>query len=244
MPMLVIDNARRHWLIRAGQLIGSLVWLPPLLLLPQCAPSASRSPLQGLRSAPESLQVNQQPLAPETPLPEEATLTTADHNAMIVVGDDALLIRPHSRLRVLSKRATRQESLQRIQHIQLISGGVLAALGQQGPRTFKTAQAVVSIRGTALYLETRAQSTYLCTCYGVVQLNHALDPSVNERLATQHHEAPRIIYDLGLSDHASELCVPAPMLNHTDAELVQLEGLVGREPPFLNDTSLTGRAHY
>ena len=28
---------------------------------------------------------------------------------------------------------------------------------------------------------------------------------------------------------------PGPFLNHTDAELIMLEALVGREPPFVKD---------
>ena len=67
---------------------------------------------------------------------------------------------------------------------------------------------------------------------GIAQQLHLLepagDPSARETVRTTHHEQPRYIYAKG----APKMVTPAPMVNHTDAELEMLEALVGRKPPF------------
>ena len=54
------------------------------------------------------------------------------------------------------------------------------------------------------------------------------DPKARETVRTRHHEQPRYIMASG----APQMVVPAPVLNHTDAELTMLESVVGRKPPF------------
>jgi hypothetical protein len=44
-----------------------------------------------------------------------------------------------------------------------------------------------------------------------------------------HHEQPRYI----LASGAPQMILRAPVVNHTDAELILLEGIVGRQPPFV-----------
>jgi hypothetical protein len=48
-----------------------------------------------------------------------------------------------------------------------------------------------------------------------------------ESYSTQHHESPRYIY----GDGRKRAIVPASVSNHSDAELILLESLVGRTPP-------------
>jgi ribosomal 50S subunit-recycling heat shock protein len=45
---------------------------------------------------------------------------------------------------------------------------------------------------------------------------------------TRHHDEPRYIYRKGMP----RMMEKAPVVNHTDAELILLESLVGRKPPF------------
>jgi hypothetical protein len=53
------------------------------------------------------------------------------------------------------------------------------------------------------------------------------------RVSTSAHEARRLGY---LRDVAGIMNVePGPFQNHSDAELIMLEALVGREPPFMKD---------
>jgi hypothetical protein len=46
---------------------------------------------------------------------------------------------------------------------------------------------------------------------------------------TTHHEQPLLLRD----DGGVMRVETGPFLNHSDAELVMLEALVGREPPFM-----------
>ncbi|MBF0158274.1 MAG: hypothetical protein HQL58_02005 [Magnetococcales bacterium] len=222
---------RRQYLVVTG--------LAPLLLS-RCASVTEPFHPQGIRSAEGPVEINGNKAHPDDPIPPQADITTGGQgDTTLVIGDDALMIRPNSRVRIMSTKTNTQaradaiQRVQRIQQIQLLAGGVLSVLGKGQPRTFKTAQAVVAIRGTALYLEAAPQQTYLCTCYGSLTLTHAIRADIHESLTTQHHEAPRTIYDLDAAPHPSEICIPAPMLNHTDAELIALEALVGRVPPFV-----------
>jgi hypothetical protein len=54
------------------------------------------------------------------------------------------------------------------------------------------------------------------------------DPKAGETVRTTHHDQPRYIYPKGMP----RMIERAPVINHTDAELVLLESLVGRKVPF------------
>ena len=56
-------------------------------------------------------------------------------------------------------------------------------------------------------------------------------PAAAETVTTRHHEAPRYIMAAG----APQMVMAAPVINHTDAELILLESLVGRQPPFIGE---------
>jgi hypothetical protein len=55
------------------------------------------------------------------------------------------------------------------------------------------------------------------------------DPASKETIISLHHDAPRYITKDGKS---GALITPAPMKNHTDEELILVEQIVGRTPPF------------
>jgi hypothetical protein len=88
--------------------------------------------------------------------------------------------------------------------------------------------ATIGIRGTGIYVEIEARRTYACTCYGEAVLTPVDDPGAAETVRTKHHDQPRYIYGKGMPS----MMEAAPVVNHTDAELYMLEGLVGRSPPF------------
>jgi hypothetical protein len=79
-----------------------------------------------------------------------------------------------------------------------------------------------------VYVESAADKTYVCTCYGEAELVPEADPAARETVKTSHHDQPRYIMARG----APQMIMRAPVLNHTDAELVMLESLVGRNVPF------------
>ena len=69
---------------------------------------------------------------------------------------------------------------------------------------------------------------YFCLCYGTADVVPDADPSHVERFETKHHDHPVYLHH----DSSMPMMVDASVINHTDAELVLLESLVARWPPF------------
>jgi hypothetical protein len=135
---------------------------------------------------------------------------------VFVVERDALLLRQNSTLELVREG------------FRLVTGAVLSVFSPGGRRELKTATATIGIRGTGVYLEAEPARTYVCTCYGEAVLEPVDAPASRETVRTRHHEQPRYIMAKG----APQMVTPAPVRNHSDAELEMLEALVGREPPF------------
>jgi len=146
----------------------------------------------------------------------DSVSTGADGEVVFVVGKDAMLVRRNSELSILKTG------------LRIVTGAVLSVFGG-GRRQLRTPTANIGIRGTAVYIEAERSRTYVCTCYGEAVLEPRADPKARETVRTLHHEQPRYIMAQG----APQMIMPAPVVNHTDAELVFLESLVGREPPFV-----------
>jgi hypothetical protein len=98
------------------------------------------------------------------------------------------------------------------------------------PVAIQAASASIGIRGTGCYLEVEPASVYFCLCYGEALIE---GPGMaNAKLVkTTHHEQPLVLRD----DGGIMRVEPGPFQNHSDAELIMLEALVGREPPFMKD---------
>jgi hypothetical protein len=77
-------------------------------------------------------------------------------------------------------------------------------------------------------VESQAARSYVCVCYGVADIVSAMEPSARETVSTTHHEQPRYVMGRG----APMMLMGAPVINHSDAELIMLESLLGRRPPF------------
>ena len=108
-------------------------------------------------------------------------------------------------------------------------------------KRFTTPTSTIGIRGTGLYVEARPDSSYVCNCYGEIDIAAADDPSVTEHIVSRHHDAPRYVLKAG----AARRIQPAPFINHTDLELTLIESLVGRTPPFsLFDEGYGGARRY
>ena len=93
-----------------------------------------------------------------------------------------------------------------------------------------TKNATIGIRGTGVYMESDPEQTYFCTCYGVADVSATNDPESKETVAAKHHDKP--LYILGNEPKGKNIR-PAPFVNHTDQELMLIESLVGRVPPFV-----------
>ena len=147
----------------------------------------------------------------------DAIRTGADGEVVFVVGRDAMLARRNSAVSLLADG------------LRVATGALLSVFASGERRAIRTETAVIGIRGTGVYVEAQAGRTYVCTCYGETVLEPTADPGASETVRTRHHDAPRYIMAAG----APQMVMQAPVINHTDAELILLEGIVGRQPPFV-----------
>ena len=68
---------------------------------------------------------------------------------------------------------------------------------------------------------------YFCLCYGEAVID---GPRMQSKaVKTTHHESPLMLRE----DSGIMSAEPGPFQNHTDDELIMLEALVNREPPFI-----------
>lgn len=166
--------------------------------------------------------------------PGDRIETGAGAQLIFVVGADAFLLREKSRVEITGANAV-------IGIARLATGALLSVFGRGTPKRVITPTSTIGIRGTGLYVEARADQSYVCTCYGETEIAAADDASVTERIASKHHDAPRYVLKAG----AAKRIQPAPFINHTDLELTLIESLVGRTPPFsLFDEGYGGARRY
>jgi len=147
--------------------------------------------------------------------------TGSRSQAVIVLGGDAFLLRSDTSIEVKGKEGVLSE-------LSVAAGKVLSVFAQK-PTTIKAATASIGIRGTAGYLEMDETSVYFCLCYGEAEISAPGMKSMG--VQTTHHERPLLMHTGGPAVRVE----PGTFRDHKDAELVMLESLVGREPPFVKD---------
>src|SRR5260221_2187199 len=147
----------------------------------------------------------------------DSVTSGADGEMVFVINRDAMLVRRNSNVSLLADG------------LRAITGAVLSVFASGQRKQIRTATAVIGIRGTGVYVEAEPQRSYVCTCYGESSLEPIGDPASRETVRTSHHDQPRYIMATG----APQMIMRDPVINHTDAELILLEGLVGRQPPFI-----------
>ncbi len=140
--------------------------------------------------------------------------------AVVVVKDDAFLVRDNTTLEFA-------ESGGILSRVLVQTGRVLSVFGKK-PVVIKAANATIGIRGTGAYLEVERDIVYFCLCYGAADLDGP-GMSAPKTIVTTHHDSPYMLSDRSGTMKAD----PAPVKNHSDDELILLESLVGRTPPFV-----------
>ena len=153
----------------------------------------------------------------------DRVITGKASKGIVVIDGDAFLLRENTNVEFKPRSAT-------LDAIQLVSGKLLSVFSKK--RDTKRLQVrvpvgTIGIRGTGMYLEAVDSRTYFCLCYGEAEVD---GKNMQTRIVkTTHHESP-----LWLGDNGDVMKVEAaPFLNHTDDELIMLEALCGREPPFM-----------
>lgn len=142
--------------------------------------------------------------------------------AIVVMGKDALLIRANSEVEILGKPKAAV-----LTGLRMLTGGLLSVFGKAGPRQLVSPLMTVGIRGTGIYMEASAERTYLCTCYGEVEITD--QKRKEKRLVLAGYHTPTLVH---AETQEGPMMEKAAFINHTDEELVMLEKLVGRVPPF------------
>jgi len=214
------DISRRDWLLRtaAG---GAAVALGMAQLRRALAADSVQKGIARVRG---DVRVGDLPAKPGMEIkPGDVITTGARAEIVFVAGRDAFMVRAGSRVE-LSGAATQAV----ISGLRLVTGALLSVFEPGRGRQIQTATATIGIRGTGIYVEVEKARTYACTCYGEAELVPVAEPQGAETVRTTHHDQPRYIYPKGMP----RMIERAPVINHTDAELILLESLVGRTVPF------------
>ncbi|QJR13302.1 FecR domain-containing protein [Usitatibacter palustris] len=149
----------------------------------------------------------------------DKVVTGKGSQAVVVIGDDAFLMRSDTVIEFKGRGSVLSE-------LAIASGKVLNVFSKK-PMAIKAATASIGIRGTGAYIEVEPKKVYFCLCYGTADID---GPNMTTKtVVTTHHESPLYLLDDGRALSAE----PGPFLNHKDDELILLESLCGREPPFV-----------
>lgn len=229
-----LDERRRQWLVRALAAglfgAGAPAGAQPLGRVPgPLPPGRSIYDLRG-RVTVDGRVADERTAISASSVVE----TAAGASVTFVVGADAYLLRERSRV-VLQGESSGIASFLRV-----ATGALLSVFGR-GAKRLETPTATIGIRGTGLYLEAEPDRSYVCLCYGAVDLGVAGAPDIGESIVSRHHDAPRYVF----GPTARRPIVPAGFINHGDLELMLLENLVGRSTPFsLFDESYSNPRRY
>jgi len=173
--------------------------------------------------------------------PGDKLRTGPKSQAIFVVGQDAFSLGENSELTLDGEILEDENPV--IRAFSLLSGRLLTVFGRTGHKV-STPQATIGIRGTGVYLEALADKSYICTCYGKVDIHANADTQQKTTVTSNHHDQPLWVYGDNSKTYQKQsgqgLIQAAPMQNHTDMELVMLEALVGRRVPFLIDDDYYG----
>lgn len=160
--------------------------------------------------------------------PGDTVETGRESQIIFVVGGNSMILRSETKLTIEGER--RDGGLGAvISGLRLLTGKVLSVSRNQQTK-YSTTTATIGIRGTGLYLESDPEQTYFCLCYGIADVTANHDPASTETVASKQHDRP--VYVLGQGAAGGSIR-NAPFINHTDQELMLIETLVGRTPPFV-----------
>ena len=158
--------------------------------------------------------------------PNDVIETGPKSEVVFVVGGHSMIIRENSHLAMEGKE---DKDSYLIQGLRLFSGKLLTVSRSQGTQV-RTTTATIGVRGTGYYIEADPEQTYFCTCYGLTDVESTNDPTSQDTVASKHHDKP--LYILANEPEGKNIR-RAPFINHTDQELMLIETLVGRTPPFV-----------
>ncbi len=195
------------------------------LLLPFPATAADRL-IHDLRG---NVKINGKSATFDSVIVAGDTVTTGSDGFLVfVIGNSAFMLRSRSELVVERPKEEAYGAVYGL--IRLLTGALGATFKRGTSARLVHANATIGIRGTGVYLETRATGTYFCTCWGTTEINVAEAPNQREIVEASHHN-PRLISSKVPTDGNHFLS--APFETHTDQEMDILEKCVGRRAPWI-----------
>ena len=210
-PYLGAALSRRRFLRAAAAGVGGLV---------VCLDSRGADQVHDLRGR---VTINGQPATPKSSIrPGDRIVTGSDGHFVFVMGEDAMMVR--SRSEVVIEHYDDSHGL-----LRLVTGALGAVFGRGRPRRIHAQNVTAGIRGTGVYLETRGDGTYFCTCWGEVELEAAEDARDRQRVVSSRH-APRLVT---AKPRDGTRFQAAAFETHTDEEMDILQKCVGRRSPIV-----------
>ena len=226
-------RARRRRLIQLAAL-GVLGPAGISGLIQEAPANGDLPPVVGINSLSGSVTVNGVAAKVGTPVkPGDKVATGRGSTAVVVIGKDAYLLRDSTSVIFEASR----DNPGVLGAIAISAGKLLSVFGKRSGTgvSLRAQSATIGIRGTGCYVELYPGRTYFCLCYGEATISGG-GMAAARTLTTTHHDNP-----VWLDESGSAMTVEkGPFLNHADEELIMLEKLTGREPPFVK-LGLTGR---
>jgi hypothetical protein len=224
------DDPRRRTLIRmlaAGFFTGISTEASEALAQILGSPPSKLPPGRSIYRVTGDVRVDGKPATLDTKVGGGSTIKTGDNSEVVyAVGQSAYIARAKTEIVIQSPASDSAI----VSGLRLLAGKILSVFPSGRPVQLQTRVASIGIRGTGVYMEADPEQTYFCTCYGVADVAATNDPESKETVAATHHDRP--LYVLGNEPKGKNIR-NAPFINHTDQELMLIETLVGREPPFV-----------
>ncbi|HEX4858213.1 MAG TPA: hypothetical protein VFV17_04275 [Usitatibacteraceae bacterium] len=186
---------------------------------------AAERPIHELRG---SVSINGKPATKDSVIaPGDVVTTGSDGHVVFVIGDSAFMLRSRSEFRVERPKEDAFGALYGV--LRLVSGALGATFRKGGSARLVASNATIGIRGTGIYLETRGNGVYFCTCWGSTEVMLTDQPAMRERIEATRH-SPRLV---ALRASEPQAFMPAPFETHTDQEMEILEKCVARKAPWV-----------
>ncbi|HTG02404.1 MAG TPA: hypothetical protein VK654_17615 [Nitrospirota bacterium] len=223
------DIDRREFLMKmvSAGVVGSMVSTALVQRVFAMGAAGKLSP--GVQKMQGTVMINGVQAQIGTPVAAGDVITTGSaSHAVVIVDQDVYLIRENSRIELVRDKGEQASASERVvRSLKVTAGRILSVFGP-GAKRIETVSAVAGVRGTGVYVEIMDDITYLCLCYGKADIDPKAYPANRVSLETTHHESPFYILPAGMKRGI----LRAPVINHTDEEVIMLESLVGRVPPF------------
>lgn len=191
-----------------------------LVALNEARAAGTRPVPTGLHEHTGKVEVNGAPAHSGMAIqPGDSVTTGQGSRAIYVIGRDVHLQRERTIVQIAGDGAR--------DGLRVVSGKILSVFGK-GDKKILTPTATIGIRGTACYIEAEENSIYFCLCYGKAEIVPIWRPEAGKTIETQYHDHP-----LQINAYGDQIFSPSTVHNHSDSELMLLEALAGRHPPFV-----------